>query len=85
MVERMLSMHEAQGSIPCFSIFYFFLLHHQKKIYNFKPCSGGVVGYHVSLTHSRSRVQFPARIIIFFIFFIFTYLFFVTIFNLLLK
>ena len=27
-----------------------------------QQCSGGVVGYHVSLTHWRSRVRFSARI-----------------------
>jgi hypothetical protein len=31
MVERMLSMHEAQGSIPCFSTFFFLLTDDQKK------------------------------------------------------
>ena len=34
MVERMLSMHEAQGSIPCFSTFFWFPLQneHDKKV-----------------------------------------------------
>jgi hypothetical protein len=31
----------------------------------FHSCSGGVVGYHASLTHWRSRVRFSARIRLF--------------------